>query len=209
MVKLLVAAFAVTLLTAVLPAAAQSPRLDLIEEPGDSMQIKGPGYFLNGTSSLKRKFFALNNPVLPVTLFEWFGVTATVRDGRLVYAANVKLKASAPVRAIDVRFLLFDVFGRYVETLQMEVVTDIAAGGEYSEFADWKVSSTTAAAHFGSVTYIAAVRTDDGRVLETPRELVLVEAAKLFGRVDEKARMPRRKDKDEPLSTAALSHRAP
>jgi hypothetical protein len=88
------------------------------------------------------------------------------------------MNAAQPLRAIQLVFLTFDVWGNHVRTLSYEDVADIPVGrktisGQWNLFSENDVEK-----HYASIAYVARVRLADGHVMDAPTDVVLDEARK-------------------------------
>lgn len=121
---------------------------------------------LNKGSSLRRWWVVLNDPSCPIQL-ENAGIETTYNERFHTYEfrATGSAKASKVVRAFEVRFILYDVFGDYVTTLGATEVTDLASGATYS-FRDnsWDAPMSQASRLLKVVAFVAQVRTEDRTV---------------------------------------------
>jgi hypothetical protein len=142
----------------------------------------GYGIAVAKGSSLKREWIAVQEPSAPAQ-FEGTPGVATVYDskqygGDYLYRAKFKLAFTSDVRAFEVRFLLFNVWGEHVTNLVSSEVEDVASGGTKEYAANWNVTASDVAEHYASIAYVARVRLADGRIIEAPIETVLDEARK-------------------------------
>ncbi len=94
------------------------------------------------------------------------------------YMASYKVKAVDALSAFEVRFIIFDLWGEHVTTLSTTEVRDLDAGAEESFSASWRASPNVAERHYGSIAYVARVRTKAGIVIEADQAAVLREALK-------------------------------
>jgi len=143
----------------------------------------GFGIAVAKDSTLEREWIAVHEPSLPARLEGTPGVaTAYVRreyTGEYRYRADFTINATEPLRAIQVRFLVFDIWGEHVRTLSFEEVSDIAANSKRVFNGVWNVfSENDVEKHYASIAYIARVRLADGRVVEAPTAKVVEEARK-------------------------------
>ena len=98
-----------------------------------------------------------------------------IRDS--VYAANYAVKAGEDIRAFETRFLLFNIWGRHVQTLTSTKITDVPTGEVHYCDGRWNLfSENDAGEHYASIAYLAVVRTASGQVVEANIEPVLAEA---------------------------------
>jgi hypothetical protein len=143
----------------------------------------GYGIAVAKGSSLRREWIAVHVPALPVDLDGTPGVsTVYVRkeySGEYNYRAKFRINTTQPIKAIEVRFLTFDVWGNHVRTLSSEDVVDIAAGVTKELQGSWSLySENDVERHYASIAFIARIRLEDGHVLVAPTDAVVEEARK-------------------------------
>ncbi|MEW5875981.1 MAG: hypothetical protein AB1752_12470, partial [Candidatus Zixiibacteriota bacterium] len=70
------------------------------------------------------------------------------------------------IQAIEVRFVLYDIWGEHLKTLRLTSVGDVAPGIplDLSPIGAWRGWEDEARKYFVSVAYIAKVRTAEGQV---------------------------------------------
>ena len=138
------------------------------------------GKALAEDSSLKREWIAAHDSTMPVDVIGTPGVTTVYESkqygGNYLYTAEIHLTIKQPIRAIEIRFLIFDVWGNHVRTLSLDSVADLAPGvkslsGEWAVYSEHEV-----AAHYASIGYVARARLEDGRIIETPQDVIVAEA---------------------------------
>jgi hypothetical protein len=142
----------------------------------------GYGIAVAKGSSLKREWIAVHYPDLPFDLDATPGVTTVYKEkqygGEYRYRAEFKVLLKEEIRAIEVKFLAFDVWGDHTRTLSSETVEDMKPGSKILT-ADWSLySENDVEKHYASIAWIARARLADGRVVETPTETVVQEARK-------------------------------
>ena len=146
----------------------------------------GYGIAIARNSSLKIEWIAVHHPSMPVNFDGTPGVTTRyVRkeySGGYRYESKFRIIVKQPIRAVEVRFLTFDVWGDHVRTLSFEEVADCPTGTR--EFTgQWQVySENEIESHYASIGYIARVRLADGRVVSAPTDTVIKEAQKFSQR---------------------------
>ncbi len=147
----------------------------------------GYGIAVAKNSSLRREWIALHDPSMPVAFDGTPGVTtiysAERYSGQYYYQAKFKIFTKEPVTAIQVRFLIFDVWGNHVRSLSFQQVTDIEAGVTRELEGRWSLySENDVERHYASIAYVARVRLKDGRVVVASDEPVIEEARKFTAR---------------------------
>lgn len=140
------------------------------------------GLAVNRGSSLTREWIAIHDSRLPLDLDGTPGVSTVYESSRLSgdykYDAKLKVSAYESLRAIEIRFLVFDVWGNHVHSLSMTEVEDIQGTKDFH--GQWNVySENEVSEHYASIAYVARVRTADGRVAEADPSVIVAEARKL------------------------------
>ena len=120
MSKIVITALVVACALLVLPASGFGQQGDLVSvsrASGGSVQTDlGYGIKINKESSLMREWITVHDQVLPVDLVGTVGVR-TIYDSEsrgYRYRALFSLQASEPLAAVEVRFLVFDIWGEHV-----------------------------------------------------------------------------------------------
>jgi len=120
---------------------------------------------VNDKSSLHRIWVMLNDPGCPVQL-ENAGITTAYGDREYLYRQSGTFKASEPVVALEVRYVLYDIFGDHLKTLSATSVEDVAADTQLplSELGRWRGWENEVAELLTVVAFVAQVRTINGKV---------------------------------------------
>jgi hypothetical protein len=141
------------------------------------------GIVLAKDSSMTREWVFVLDRGLPLKVSGAPGVTTVFRrrdyGGDFRYQASVTIQTSQALSAIEVVFLVFDVWGQHVRTLNNHVTADIAAGAEKKLDGEWQVDENDAEKHYASIGYVRRVRLADGRILAAAEAPILEEARKL------------------------------
>lgn len=174
-----------TLITAVMTAGTATGQ-EVARVEGGSMKVElGYGIVLNSESSLKRKVVVVNDPNVPVVLATTAGVDVKYAEksrydrGGFTYEAEFTMEVKEPLSAIEVRFLVFDIWGSEGTPLSATYIADIEPG-TMKRSGTWSVySEHDAEEHFASLGYVARVRTQAGQVKEMTAKYVL-DAAREF-----------------------------
>lgn len=160
---------------------------------------------LNKDSSIRREWIVVDAEALPVDFSSVTGVSALVSEesmkhGRVEYAYQAKLALKTRERAlsaVEIRFLLFDVWGSHIRTLSTEEVADIPPQSEHTHTATWPLFSLNEGWHFfASLGYIARVRTKEGKVLQADTAVVLREAKRFSEKFTEEDLEPKAPKKE-------------
>jgi len=172
---------------AVAPSAgpAEAPHTGTVTraDGGSITTVLGYGFAVAKDSSLKREWIAVHDPTVPADLDATPGVTTVYISkqygSEYRYRAKFRLTTRKALRAVEVRFLIFDVWGQHVRTLSFEEVSDIPSGVTKDLTAEWQLySENEVEKHYASIGYVARVRLADGRVVEAPTNTVVEEARK-------------------------------
>lgn len=159
--------------------------------PGGTIRTSlGRGIALNKESSIERTWITVHDPSMLVEFKAPAGVktTYTLRGdyGEYDYNVAVQLTARQPISAVEIRFLLFDIWGKNTKSLVMTQVMDMMTGTTKEFNAKWQIpSETEAAQYYASIAYVSRVRTQDGRVLGSNGEFVLEQARKFSAQFKE------------------------
>ena len=173
----------VLLAALVAPMASLAQTLDVVSGTGDSVRISlSPSEVRNEGSSLSRQWLVINDPALPLQVERGQVVPKYLSSRRTYfYSANADLKTSgAAISAYDLRFLVLDAFGNRQQLLSLSRLVDVAAGTSLPVSEMWDaLPSTDASISLYTITYVAAVRTTDGRVHRARLPAVLAEIQKI------------------------------
>jgi hypothetical protein len=159
--------------------------------PGGPIRLPlGRGIFLNKESSIERIWITVQDPVMPVEFKNAVGIKTnhTFRGdvGDYEYSAIVQLAARQPISAIEVRFMLFDIWGQNSRNLVVTEVLDLAPGITKELTPKWRIlSEGEAAQHYASIAYISRVRTKDGQVFAANGEYIIEQARKFSAQFKE------------------------
>jgi hypothetical protein len=120
---------------------------------------------------------------MPADLIGTPGVSTTYTSGRVsgeyYYEAKPSVQAKEDLAAIEIRFLVFNVWGQHVRTLLSDEVADVAAGVTKELSPQWRVlSENEVSRHYASIGYISRIRTKDGRVVDADPTAIVREAQK-------------------------------
>lgn len=97
--------------------ATQDTGINVTRSPGGTMRTPlGFGIALNEKSTVQREWITVRNPVLPADFTGAAGVGISYEDRNSVYISSYGLEVKQPVSAVEVRFLVFDLWGNHVRT---------------------------------------------------------------------------------------------
>ncbi len=162
-------------------ASIQASAAELRSRAGDPLKLPLGYLVLNEKSTLTRMHYVIDVPGIPVRLTEVAGINTAYADRRYSWESNKDdVIASEAVTAVEVRFLLIDVFGDRLATLSATEVADIAAGASLYPNWRWNVrfdSEADAKSMHTSFGWVAQVRKADGTVVKA-NEAQIVQAIK-------------------------------
>ena len=124
------------------------------------------GIKVNRGSSLRRTWVVLNDPRSPVQLKGVGVLTRYKSNGGYSYIPTGSLSAREAISAIEVRFLLFDVFGEHIKPLSGDEVTEILANKPFKvgEIGSWRAWESDVSALLTVVAFVGHVRTKTGTI---------------------------------------------
>lgn len=156
----------------------------------------GMGVKLNPNSSLRRQGVVIHDPGIPAKLSDSIGVSVEYADRSYGYRTVFTLTPLQDLSAVEVRFIVFNVFGERAQVLSDTEVRDIRAGMEAELHPTWRlIGEAEAARHFASIAYVARVRTATGKVITADLAPILAEARKFSQEITMAELQPRRPEK--------------
>lgn len=153
---------------------------------GGSVQTKDEDFvFTNRGSSLEREWITVHDDSIPADIPGTIGVRTIYDsdDSAPQYRAEYSIESKEELSAVEVRFLLFDIWGEPTRNLSTTDVMDVSAWVTFD--ATWRASWNEVRDHYASIAYIARVRTKSGRVIEANIKTVLKEARKFSKKFSE------------------------
>lgn len=147
----------------------------------------GSGITVAGSSTLHREWIAVHDALMPADVGGTPGITTVYVSrqygGEYRYRAQPSLTTRAALRAIQIKFLAFDVWGNHTQTLIYEEVSDIPASSGRAITGEWPLySENEVEKHYASIAYVSQVRLADGRVVTANEDPVIAEAKKFAGK---------------------------
>lgn len=139
--------------------------LQVTEYDGGSVAVRTATGFVNQDSSIKRKWYVIDDLNAPVKL-ERAGVFPRLEEKENVHYM-VPVGTVAPkeaISAVEVRFLLFDVWGDRLRTLALTRLTDSSTHVELRPTDKWPALESEASQLVTVVAFVARVRTAEGQV---------------------------------------------
>jgi len=128
---------------------------------------------VNDGASLKRTWVILNDDAAPAKLNN-VGIATSYNDRSYTFSARGELGALEALSAVEIRVLLFDVFGNHMKTLSSTKVTDLALGDEIlgENLGRWRGFENEVSEFLTSVSFIAHAHTMEGRVWRYDSEAI-------------------------------------
>lgn len=120
-------------------------QIEFTTPSGESIKDVGQLKILrNPKSTLARERIAIHDGSLPADLLGTPGIRTTYQiqpgksdEGEFRYTTGFVVSAREDLAAVDVRFLLFDIWGNHAVTLSTEVIEDIMKGGFSTQLGEW------------------------------------------------------------------------
>lgn len=167
---------ALSLLFSVVVAGQSNPMLPEMEvsggECGAMRMDLGFGIVVNRHSTLDRRCYVIREN-LPLEFLGTPRLEAVYEQGSRSTRGEFQYRTSAAlisltserITAFEARFLVFDVFGRWVKTLSATEIADMGGAETFSRTWRWTIySENEAMQHFASIAFVSKVRTADGKV---------------------------------------------
>ena len=145
---------------------------------GSIQQLGSLAQRINKGSSLNREWIAVHDQTMPVEFVGTPGITVSARG----YFTEFTIEARESLTAIQVRFLIFDIWGNLIRALVQTEITDIQGRKDFS--AGWyPFPEEEIPEYYASLAFISKVRTQarEGvgpRILEANLTPVIEEARK-------------------------------
>jgi len=139
--------------------------LQVREDDGGSVIVRGPNGLLNQSSSLKRKWYAIDDAACTVRLnrtgiYTKFDNT----QGTYAFVPVGSLTPKQAISAVEVRYILFDVWGQRIRTLSLTKLADSATSVDFRDSSAWPAWEPEVSNLVTVVAFVARVRTADGAV---------------------------------------------
>ncbi len=190
---------AVIVATALAGVTGNAIAQEVIRASGGSIRTPlGYGIVMNEASTLEREWIVINIPEVPATLHDPTGVKTvyktgdTYSRGEYRYEAKFAFTAKEALVAVEIRFLVFDVWGKQSRLLSATYVEDIEKGAKVSRTGKWSLySENEAEEHYASIGYVARARTKSGEIRIMPSEHVLKVAHEFSADISEKDLEPK------------------
>lgn len=156
--------------------------ITVTESGGGSVRVYvSPRLAFNPDSNLQRRWVVLNDSTSGVRISR-AGIATVWADDRLTFKSGGALVADAGVSAIEVRFLLFDMWDRHIVTLSGNGIQDLQAGEslDLAKIGPWRAWLGAVEKYLTCVIFVAHVRLEDGRVWSFDVDSLLPEISELF-----------------------------
>lgn len=153
---------------------------------GSIVTVLSYGIRLNKESSLSREWVTAHDTRVPADIDGTAGISTIYvpgsgySSGEYQYRGTFKLTPRDSLTAIEVRFILFDIWGEFVKTLQTTLIADMPAGVPREFDSRWNLyGDHEASEYYASIAYVARIRTRTGRVFEADYDPIVFEARKI------------------------------
>ena len=151
-----------------------SQQVTAINYDGGSVVTElGYGVKVNAQSTLMRTWIVVNDSGCPIQLGR-SGIKTVYGDREYNYIPEGSASANEKVTAIDIRFLLFDIFGNHIKTLACKQVKDIQRGMDIDlkNIGSWRALENEITELLTVVNFVAQVRTSSGIIWEYDAKLI-------------------------------------
>jgi hypothetical protein len=163
------------------------------KQPGNPLKFNlGYSVFLNEDSSLLTEWIAIHDTSILADftgtpgIFLSYEASSKYSSGGYNYKAKYEITPLEDLTAIEVRFIIFNIWGERESNLSATEVMDLKAGETYPFAPIWRESSESdASEYYASIMYIARTRTKDGKILQANLGAVVEEARKFSSKFNE------------------------
>ena len=136
----------------------------------------GTDYKVNLGSTLTRDWFTLNYTGCPLQLKN-IGLS-TFFDQKYYFTPKGDLTAKDSIAAYEIHHMIYDVFGRHIKTLRNFVCKDNKGDFKFNDGWSWQADLDDVSEYMICVSYVAYVRTKDGKVWKYNPDEVKLELSK-------------------------------
>lgn len=159
-------------------ANARAGVLSVSTTSGESVQTRVSGNIvLNDKSTLKRTYYIVNDDKSPINLQDTGIRTYFYKNYAFATTGNISINTD--ISAFEVDFLLFDVFGQHLKTLEYVNVMDGKGGETVPLRGSWRASENDASVYLSSVAFLKSARRADGSVWTADLEKITRQISKL------------------------------
>lgn len=134
---------------------------------GGSIVVNFGEVKVNTKSSLHHTWYVLNDISCPLQLNQTGIKIVWPNIDEFLYMANGTAKVTEKMQAIEIRYILFDVFGEHLDTLSWSEVEDIDVTDSYNldqKGGKWRAPDSDVPSFLSSVAFVAQIRTSDGKI---------------------------------------------
>ncbi len=148
--------------------------LQVREEDGGSVVVHTANGVLNQNSSLKRRWYAIDDLASPVRLNRVGVFTRFDEKEQLHFLSPVgTVSPTQLISAVEMRYLLFDVWGQHLRTLTLTRLVDASTTVDLREAASWPALESDVSQLVTVVAFAARVRAAEGQVWTYDSEKML------------------------------------
>jgi len=146
------------------------------------------GIAVNKNSTLARRWFTLNDSSCPV-LLEGTGVKSVYKPER--YSGSYSFvpagiaRSKKTIRAVDIVFVVFDVWGDRMRNLGLSQVMDIVEGGIIPFEGGWYANENDVSEFYTSAAFVSRVMLSDGTIWRADRKAIASKLSEVQIRVSE------------------------
>lgn len=155
-----------TIITLLFATSATAGELNVSKHDGGSNEtVLSGSVSVNGNSSLRKKWYVINDNAAPVELLD-IGVETRYRDRRYRFIPEGKYRTRADVTAVRINFVQYDVFGKRMQTLSALNVSDLSKGEEkkFSRYSSWYADENDVQEFLTSIAFVSQVRMKGGSI---------------------------------------------
>jgi len=139
--------------------------LQVREDDGGNVVVRTASGLLNQNSSLRRKWVAIDDLSSPVRLNRTGVFPRFDEKGQMNFLMPVgTVSPNQAISAIEVRYLLFDVWGQRLRTLALTKLVDSSTNVDLREGPGWPAWEPEVSQLVTVVAFVARVRTAEGQV---------------------------------------------
>ena len=175
-------------------SAASGQSYNVQRDPGTAafglLKCDGTSFMIHEDSTLKTERILLNNPTdnSVQLMFQTLETRCDSAGRGFVFGGTTALEVQRGIKAIEVRTIVYDVFGEHLKTLSNYEARDFLPGEEtYFLIGTWRAADADVAGFLTSVTYVARIRFEDGLQWKFDRDKLEQELSGLGLTIDEDA----------------------
>ena len=136
------------------------------EDGGSNITDLGYDIKVNPKSKLRREWIVLNDPLSPIEIKKKTGIDTNYSRRRYNFISDGGIIAKDNLTAYKLVFVLFDVFGKRMNSLAKTEIRDIGKGGSdnFSRDSSWYATENNVRNFLVSVVFVLSVRRREGGV---------------------------------------------